>query len=260
MLCSAAANQKALAHKLDAMLPLSAIGVVDIPKKQRPNWSRRLASISVGLPLRRAWFGMLAHYEQSFPNWPQVPLSRHRGVNSESVLETIALERPDLVLVSGTDLLRQPIIDRVSAHGRIMNLHTGISPYLKGAPNCTAWALALGEFDMIGNTVMWLDAGIDSGNIVASERTRLTGTESLTELQLRVMEHGHDLYSRCVRRFRDELPLPSVRQDEIDPGRLFLSSDWTPLQIARAMMNFYSRYDPATLGTRRHIQLISPEG
>jgi len=258
LLCNVSGNQRALAHRLAQRFALAAIGVIAIPPPSKPvPFLGKLALAAVGLPFRRAWFGMLGHYDRLFPAFPDVPLSRHQGVNSASVVSLIEAERPDLVLVSGTDLLRKPLIDRIMESGRIMNLHTGLSPYIKGGPNCTNWALALGEFDMIGNTIMWLDAGIDSGNIVATERTPLDGRESLLDLHIKVMDHAHDLYVRAVAAAVAGADLPSVPQDRIDKGRLFLTKHWTTARSARALFNFLARYRPAALAAQRQLELIA---
>lgn len=248
LLCNASPNQRALAHRLYTAGVLDAIGIVELPAARRKNkFLDRLVSITAGLPLRRAWFGMLEHFERAFPDFPDVDTATHVGVNADSVHALIRRERPDLVLVSGTNLLKAPLIDEIGRSGRVLNLHTGISPYIKGGPNCTNWALALGEMGLIGNTVMWLDAGIDSGNIVSTERTPLTGSETLTELQIKVMDHAHDLYVRCVLAAKGGATLPSVPQDELGPGRVFLTRDWTGRQIASAVTNFYRAYRPAAV-------------
>lgn len=254
LLCNAAANQRALAHRLHAVAPLAAIGIIQIPATPRKDRLRdRFASVSVGLPLRRAWFGMLDHYDKAFPGFPDVPTAVHRGVNADTVLDLVQRERPEIVLVSGTNLLKPPLINEIGRTGRILNLHTGISPYIKGGPNCTNWALALGEFGLIGNTVMWLNAGIDSGNIVSTERTPLTGFETLFQLQLKVMDHAHDLYCRCARRVGEGTAVPSLPQSALGPGRVFLSKDWTAKQIAKAVYNFYRTYHASSLeGSQPH--------
>jgi methionyl-tRNA formyltransferase len=190
---------------------------------------------------------MLSHYEAEFPEFPSTAITHHVGVNSSSVTDLIQRERPDIVLISGTDLLKPTVIQIIAETGRIMNLHTGISPYIKGGPNCTNWALALREFHLIGNTLMWLDEGIDSGNIIVTERTPLTGRETLTELHIRVMDHAHDLYSRGLARIRDGLPLASVRQSNLGEGRLFLTRNWTGQQITKATFNFFRFYNPEAL-------------
>lgn len=243
LLCNEAANQRALANRLHAVHPLAAIATVRIPlPKTRPPLRRRLVSVSVGLPLRRAWLGMLARLDRAFPAFPDVPASTHEGVNAASVVRLIEETRPDAVLVSGTDLLRQPLLDVIAKSGRVMNLHTGLSPYIKGGPNCTNWALALGEFDLIGNTIMWLDKGIDSGNIIVTERTPLTGGESLLQLHVAVMDHAHAIYCRAYGRLAEGAALPSVPQSDLGPGRLFLTRHWTGRRIATAVANFYGRY------------------
>lgn len=260
-------NQRALAHKIARHVPIAAIVTVtprrswtkkpSLPKRVRALASRVL-SFPVGLPLRRAWFGMLAHYDRLYPDFPGPPLEV-ADINSDEVLALVEREQPDLVIVSGTNLLKPPLIEAIGRTGKVVNLHTGISPYIKGGPNCTNWCLALRRFDLIGNTVMWLDAGIDSGAIIATERTPLTGRESLTQLHIAVMEHAHALYLRCIRLFAEGKALPSVRQDDLGAGRLFLTRHWTTLPMAKAVANFRLHYArEAALPTKERLLLVSP--
>jgi methionyl-tRNA formyltransferase len=199
---------------------------------------------------------MMCDYQREYPDFPAVTVSRHGGVNAPDVPKLVAREAFDLVLVSGTDLLRQPLIDVITKQGRILNLHTGLSPYIRGGPNCTAWALAIGRFDLIGNTIMWIDAGIDSGDLVATERTTLTGHESLQELNRAVMDHAHDLYAWAVSRFVRGERLRSVRQADVATGHLFLSRHWTATRIASATFNFFVRYSPSSLAHSEPVKLF----
>jgi folate-dependent phosphoribosylglycinamide formyltransferase PurN len=209
-------------------------------------------SLTLARSLRSAWQATMRHYDRKFPNWPPVTSSAHPSANAPNLLDLIQREKPDLVLVSGTDLLRKGTLERLPS--KVMNLHTGISPYLNGGPNCTNWALALGEFDMIGNTIMWIDAGIDSGAIVATERTPLTGHESLTELHIKVMDHAHALYGRAVERFVQGKPLAHVPQSHIGKARLFYNRQWNSLAMLRAAFNHRFRYRPFSM---RDIRLVS---
>lgn len=261
-------NNRALAHRVAAAVPVAGIVTVT----PRRDWTgrkaslgdriraagRRLVSASIGLPLRRAWFGMLGHYDRLHPDFPLPPIEV-ADVNTPEVLALVERERPDLVVVSGTNLLKQKLIERIHETGRVVNLHTGISPYIKGGPNCTNWCLALGRFDLIGNTVMWLDAGIDSGALIATERTPLTGRESLTGLHIAVMEHAHDLYVRCIRLFAAGKALPAVPQKEIGEGRLFLTRHWRSGPIVRAVRNFHARYRRDVGKKGEVLILVSPE-
>lgn len=253
-----AANQRALANKLHAAVPLAAIAIVDpVPLPVKPTLSTRIVSVTIGLPLRLAWFSMMSYYARRWPNFPSDEISIHQDVNAASMINLMERIQPELVMVSGTNILKRPLIDVITRTGRIVNLHTGLSPYIKGGPNCTNWCLALGEYCLIGNTVMWLDAGIDSGNLIATERTPLSGRETLTQLYLAVMEHGHNLYVRCLIHLRDGVPLPSVAQDQLGPGRLYLTKHWKGRQIAKAVMNYCLYFNDTSLRQKMTLRLVS---
>lgn len=257
-ICGSGANQRALANKLHAVVPLSGVAIIR-STHLNANYRifQRLASLTVGFPLRRAWSKVMKYYDLKFPSFPATAISDHENVNADSVFRLISILKPDLVLISGSNLLRQPLIDVISQTGRIINLHTGLSPFIKGGPNCTNWCLALGEFNLIGNTVMWLDSGIDSGSIISTEQTLLNGEESIEHLHFKVMEHAHDLYSRCLVRIRDDFPLPEVPQADLGKGRLFLSKHWTAWQILKAISNYYLYFNAATVTCQKRYNLVS---
>jgi methionyl-tRNA formyltransferase len=261
LLFSQDANQRALAHRIAGVSPVTEIIACKPAPSGRAKGAAQLGRLVrgiAGLPLRKAWFGMLGRYEREYPEFPIEPILSVTDINDHAVAMAIDRIAPDLALVSGTNLLRQPLIDLISRTGRIMNLHTGISPYIKGGPNCTNWCLATGRFDLIGNTVMWIDRGIDSGNLVATEQTPLEGTESLAELHVKVMDHAHTLVLRCIERFVAGAPLPDVPQAEIGSGRLFLGRHWNAAAAARAVLNFYLKYRRAGRH-QRPLRLVNPE-
>jgi len=245
--------QRALAAKIHEAVPVAHVARIQMQSKRRPRkLGQSLVSVTIGRGLRRAWAGLQRHYDDRFPDWPAVETSIHDSANSEALAGLIERERPDLVVVSGTDLLKRTTIERFGT--QVMNLHTGISPYIRGGPNCTNWALALGEFDLIGNTIMWIDTGIDTGAIIATERTPLTGRESLAELHLKVVDHAHDLYRRAIQALAQGKELPAVPQASIAKGRLFLSREWNGRAIARAAFNHRFRYRP--FKNRPEIRLV----
>ena len=249
-------SQRALAHRIHQTVPLAHIARIKLKSGGKRRIVRSAVSITLARGLRAAWFNMLRHFDQTFRDWPGTPSSVHETANAPELIELVERERPDLVLVSGTDLLKKATLDRFAT--KVMNLHTGISPYIRGGPNCTNWALALGEFDLIGNTVMWIDPGIDSGAIITTERTPLTGRESLKELHIKVMDHAHDLYRRAVEAFAEGQPLPSVPQKEIAKGRLFMTRQWNSIAMLRAVLNYRFRYRP--LEPRTDIRLVALDG
>ena len=84
---------------------------------------------------------------------------------AEVALMTAA--RPDVVLVFGTGILREPLLSAFD--GRIVNIHLGLSPYYRGA-GTNFWPLVNREPEYVGATIHYLDAGIDTGPILAHAR------------------------------------------------------------------------------------------
>lgn len=245
-------NQIALINKLAPHIEIAAVVLSkNIPRRKLSAAARarslanRIAARFTASEFRDTWTQLLARYSKIYPKIPVEHTIGVDNVNDEPTLAAIDKYSPDLVLVSGTNIVGTRVIDAAHRSGKIMNLHTGISPYVKGGPNCTNWCLAKGWFHLIGNTIMWIDKGIDTGNIIATERTPLDGTETLFDLHWKVMEHAHDLYVRATSRFVAGHSLPDTAQADIADGELFLSSQWNFSAMRSAQRNFaehFSRY------------------
>lgn len=245
-------NQMALCHKLQSYCDIAAIVISENVPRKLPSRSRRLrlffnkiAGRLVGYPFAVAWQELQKSYKTRYPTFPDVPLLRVNNINDLDSVRAIEKYAPDLVVVSGTNLVGKQIIKLASNKKGIINLHTGISPYIKGGPNCTNWCLAEQSFHLIGNTVMWLDQGIDSGNIIATEQTPLTGQETLVELHWKVMEHAHNLYIRVIKKLANGQTVPSVPQESIGKGKTFYTIEWNGWAMLKALINFrryYSMY------------------
>ena len=111
-----------------------------------------------------AWF---ADHEAPRAPYRQVPPN---GCNDPAEIEAMRRLAPAVVLVFGTGLLRSALID--SFPGRIVNLHLGLSPYYRGA-GTNFWPLVNREPEYCGATIHFLDAGVDSGPLIAHVRPHI---------------------------------------------------------------------------------------
>lgn len=108
------------------------------------------------------------------------------GCNEAGEIEMMRRLAADVVLVFGTGILKRSLIDAFD--GRILNLHLGLSPYYRGA-GTNFWPLVNREPEYVGATIHYLDAGIDTGPIVAHVRP-----------DIRTEEDGaHDIGNRTIR-------------------------------------------------------------
>ena len=236
-----APNHKALVHFLAERFEVA--GVI-IDRKATPNKKRNLAQLP-GLvydkwrfrKIDKAWKNLQDYYRKYAEIPKNIPVLELDTINDLRALEFTTDLQPELVVVSGTSMIREPLLSIPLPIG-IMNLHTGLSPYVKGGPNCTNWCIANGDWELIGNTVMWIAAGIDSGNIIATERTDISSEKDLKAIHLKVMQHAHDLYMRCIAHILEsQPPYPSVPQNSIDKGKVYLTKMWTAAMKKQLLKN-----------------------
>jgi len=112
-----------------------------------------------------------------------------RGAWDAALAERIAAYEPDLVLCAGfMKLLGESCLDRFG--GRIVNTHPALLPSYPGAHGVRD-ALA-GGAKVTGCTVMLVDAGVDSGPIVAQRAVEVwdDDTESSLHERIKAVERG----------------------------------------------------------------------
>ena len=226
-----APNHRALVAKIAAHHEVAGI-VIDKKIKKGPaltggGWWKKLIDKIRFSKIDLAWKKMQQYYRTHFPSLPAVPTITVHSINMPEVVEFTKELAPALIVVSGTSLIKEPLVSMTVPIG-IMNLHTGLSPYVKGGPNCTNWCIANNEWPLIGNTVFWLSSGIDAGNIITSEQTDIAQDKTLPAIHFKVMEHAHDLYLRAIRYVMNaQPPYPSVSQSSLGKGTLYLTKMWT---------------------------------
>ena len=202
---------------------------------------QKIVNRIVGHAFFNAWRDANHYYLVNY----KTDIQRDRGIavesaNSEIIIDYFKKEQPDLVAISGTDLLKRSTIEMLPTK-TIINLHTGLSPYINGGPNCTNWSLSIGRPDLIGNTVMWIDSGIDSGNIISTLQTDILDCKSISDLYIRQFQYAHTLYTKCIKKIiengRDNVK--DTAQDSIGSGLTFYTREWNTWAIIRALVYYY---------------------
>lgn len=232
------ANQRALANKIHATFPVAGI----VTETRRPKSEIGAINIiekgleKVLMPsIGNAWNGMKKYYDHEFPVYPETRILDVENINSDAVFNFTKELVPDLIIVSGTRMIKDRLLS-ISPRVGILNLHTGLSPYIKGGPNSTNWCLATNQFHLIGNTIMWIDKGIDTGDILTSELTDLDGTEDLLNIHIKVMEHAHRLYIKAI----DHLlkgRYSRVKQSVIAKGTTYFTRQWKTKEKIQLALN-----------------------
>lgn len=118
-------------------------------------------------------------------------------INHPDVLALARQLRPDLIAVFGTSLIRGELLEE----GRlgIANLHGGLSPEYRGA-DCTFWALYNGEPQKVGCTLHWIDAGIDTGGLIAHVSPQVRPDDDELRLFWRAVHASAEVYGQLLHR------------------------------------------------------------
>lgn len=118
-------------------------------------------------------------------------------INDPQLVHWLDELRPDLVCVFGTSLIRGDLL-RGGRLG-IVNLHGGLSPEYRGA-DCTFWALHNGEPHNVGCTLHYINAGIDTGNLIAHVKPAVGPGDEELPLFWRAVKDSAQVYADFVTR------------------------------------------------------------
>ena len=163
----------------------------------------------------------------AYPEFPPAEVLETPNVNDPATKELIQKHKPDVILVSGTRIVRKPIIDLRPKYG-IINMHTGLSPYYNGGPSCTFWCLYNEEIEALGATTMFIDEGIDSGNIIFTDRVIPKTDDSHASLEYKAIELGNQLMLKSLKRVEQDPDFKGVPQHEVTTeGKLYYTRDFT---------------------------------
>jgi folate-dependent phosphoribosylglycinamide formyltransferase PurN len=140
-------------------------------------------------------------------------------INHPDVVKLARELKPDLICVFGTSLIRGELLQE----GRlgIINLHGGLSPEYRGA-DCTFWALYNGEPEKVGCTLHYIDAGIDTGRLIAHICPEVREGDAELVLFWRAVRDSAEVYAEAVARLAKGEQLGMAQSGK---GRLYQVKD-----------------------------------
>ena len=124
-----------------------------------------------------------------------IPVFQPEKIRRDSISD-LKLLKPDLCVTAAFgQILSQEILD-IPALGNI-NVHASLLPRHRGAAPI---AYAIMNADSVtGVTTMFMDSGIDTGDILLQDQTGIGESETCGELTARLSEIGADLLIRTIR-------------------------------------------------------------
>ena len=159
------------------------------------------------------------------------------SLNSELVVNRIIRQNPDLVVVFGTGIIKETIIQYVP---NIINLHLGLSPFYRGTAT-TVWPFIEKKPIFNGATILKLDKGIDSGPIYKLVLSDFYQGESIHQINMRLIKKAVDTQVDIILSLSNGKEISPINQ-ELDLGKLYLNKEFKPHHILQAK-NFLDSYE-----------------
>lgn len=209
----------------------AAIVVVDQPL--RYFWAlfrgvRRRVGLAdaVYFTLARVWHGMTTRPPRTWGAAPFLAdyasfgaaVTKVRGTNTPETVDVLQECAPDLLLLGQTGIVREPVLSVPRAG--TLNAHPGMLPDYRGI-DCARWAVHAGEFDKIGASVHWVNAGVDTGAVVATRAYEIRGDEDLAQLDDRLDDLAVTLMAEVVAEIGHTGAIPEGRPQAPDAGQQY---------------------------------------
>ena len=139
------------------------------------------------------------------------PVYVPRGaINEVAVAQNIIDLQPDLLIAYGCSIVKDPLLSAFP--GKFLNVHLGLSPYYRGS-GTNFWPFVNQEPEYAGLTFMYIDAGVDTGDIIHQVRPRIFPGDTIHQIGNRLIGDMVMVYANIIRNFDDlemleQLPVP----------------------------------------------------
>lgn len=171
---------------------------------------------------------------------------------AERVREIVTLN-PDLIITYGCSIIAPPLIQAFPK--RIINIHLGLSPYYRGS-GTNYFPFVNDEPQFCGVTFMWIDEGIDTGEIIHQMRAEINIGDDVHTIGNRLISQIPSEVSRLLARYPN-LEIPQVTFAET-PRRLYKNKDFTRESLALLYNNFSSGMLERYIANKEEIQNSFP--
>jgi phosphoribosylglycinamide formyltransferase 1 len=227
----------ALRHRFAATALAGMSEVVGVVSERKaPPANEAAASEADDAVLRRHFAGRDAAERRllgSVAAWPVEPLEVSRGeVNAPTVARWIGGRRPDVLVLFGTGLIKEPLLS--TWRGRMVNLHLGLSPYYRGAAT-NFWPLVLNEPECVGATMHLAEAEVDAGDILGQVRPDVSPNDDAHVVGTRTLVCALEVLPKLLSKLLAGAARP--RPQNLALGRVFRRRDFNADAVRRLWGN-----------------------
>lgn len=154
------------------------------------------------------------------------------NINSLEVIKAIDNFTPDLIILFGTSIIKQPLLGKYS--GKIINLHLGLSPYYKGSAT-NLFPYFYNEPECVGATIHLATSKVDQGSILHQLRPDIEANDDLHSIGNKTILKVGKMIANILEAYSNGSILPKT---QTSAGRICRINDLTPVMLRKIYDNF----------------------
>ena len=159
-----------------------------------------------------------------------IPVFQPVKLRAEECVQRIREEAPDAIVVAAYgQILPQPILS-IPAYGCI-NVHASLLPRLRGAAPIQ-WAVMGGE-EYSGVSIMQMDAGLDTGDVILQEKVKLDPKETALTLYEKLADLGGSLLIEALKKIEAGTAVRVPQDDALSTYAPMLKKDMALIDFTR---------------------------
>ena len=176
--------------------------------------------------------------ESFFPNdnyfIPKTLPILYKEVNSPYVYKVIKNFKPDILIIFGSSIIKESLISLLPT-GHIINLHLGISPYYRGS-GTNFWPFVNNQLEYLGSTILHLDAGIDTGDIICHVRPKIELNDNVHTLGCKIIKSSVESLIKIIKLLDEGKKLNRVKQWDVK-DRYYKTKDFDEIALSKYKNN-----------------------
>lgn len=174
-----------------------------------------------------------------------LPVFQPQSLKSEEIQNQLQELNLDLLVVVAYGLILPQEVLNIPHYGCI-NVHASLLPRWRGAAPIER-ALLVGD-EKTGITIMQMDEGLDTGNMLLSKETAIDVDDNSASLTSRLTDIGKDALLEVLKQIQSKSLMPKVQDDELSTYASKLSKEEAKIcwnknakEIQRQVNAFYPR-------------------
>lgn len=179
----------------------------------------------------------------------------YKEVNFQFVFETIQEFKPDIMFVFGSSIIKEPILSLTPK--AFVNLHLGISPYYRGS-GTNFWPFVNNELEYVGSTILHLDPGIDTGDIITHVRPKFEIDDDVHTIGCKVIKESILAISKIINKIKHGERLDRIKQWKVENEKYYKNKDFDEIILDEYKKNLKNDMIKKFIESpKKEIKLIS---